>query len=1069
MKEKILLIVLCLLFSKVGFGHSGGVWIANDGCGHWYAIIFHYHDGAQGEPTDPSASAGLYVDYNQNGVFDVGGIAYSYTDVGGFQNSDGEFSRFTDWIDLTDKYLSAHDYGSDIAIQNEVTAWLNTNKSSGKNYTIDLVIDAGDASSNWVEALVVPIRPISPGSYKASTSTSSVVEEPYQSPYVNPFSINYFPVNGYTQTSYAQSLCGDQLQINTAFTQTCVEEFGVVYSLTNTSPTIGGTDVTTVKLYEGLSKDLVDEAISQTIDASAFPANNVNFKAYYKQTINGELYTLYGQLLNPTSADPALDCDGDGILNGVEMEKPVRDTDGDGTPDFMDLDSDNDGVSDSNEGGIVDCDGDGIKDYHDDAIALEFISQPELVAFCEFPEHPVPIMFTSNSSSATYEWQVDMNDGNGFSTLAEDATYTGTTTDSLSISNLSIEMKGYKYRAIASVLSCNLTATSDQVILTEGAPLPIVRDTSYYLGETAANIEANVTGKLNGYIYFFSDSSDGWNSYMDSEVPNTSSIDTLVYWAGQYLEDGDGNYCLSGKVKLTVTIVAPNSITGRLNFKNTVFPLYTLVDDSIVVAGPGIVTNPHVTVSSGFMPGDLLVLLGTHPPGISATYDAVTGSLNFIGEEGSDEWEAVFRNVVFKTSSTDLSDRTINFVLSDSGYPGAPDLIVQHSRVLKNNIDTTAPVIPEDIALGTTIPMPESSAYYTYELVSGAGDSGNDAFVYSDSELKTNVLFDFETQTSYSIRVRITDSYDNSYEQNYIITIADVDEAPIITTSQVFHVDENSRNGTSVGFVAATDPEGGTTPFSNWAIVGGNASGTFEIDPATGEITVSDSTLLDYESVQQYLIQISVMQGDITSIAETVTIILGDVPDNNVAPTAILLSKNTFDPSIEAETAIGQFSTTDEDDTEFVYELVEGAGDDDNSLFLIIGDKLYLRNNSGLSGTTEFTIRVRSTDPFGNTIEAQFTIYKEAYSSTSITIPSTFSPNGDGINDTWIPGELKFYNDVIVEVFDRSGVPLFKTDNPEAGWDGKANGGRLMEGPFFYIIRINDVNVTRKGIFISLK
>ncbi|MEO5978025.1 MAG: gliding motility-associated C-terminal domain-containing protein [Chryseolinea sp.] len=1069
MKEKLLLISLFLLLSSVAFGHSGGVWIANDGCGHWFAIIFHYHDGAQGGPTDPSASAGLYVDYNQNGVFDVGGTAYSYTDVAGFQNSDGEFSRFTDWIDLTDKYVAAHDYGSDIDIQNEVTTWLNTNKSSGKNYTINLVIDAGDASSNWVEALVVPIRPISPGSYKASTSTSSAVERPYQDPYINPFSINYFPVNGYTQTSYAQSLCGDQLQINTAFTQTCVEEFGVVYSLTNTNPAIGGNNVTTVKLYGGDSKDLVNETISQAIDASAFPANNVNFKAYYKQTINGDLYTLYGPLLNPTAADPALDCDGDGIPNGIEMEKPQRDTDGDGIPDFKDLDSDNDGIPDANEGGIADCDGDGVKDYHDDEIALRFIGQPELLAFCEFPAHPVPIMFTSNSSTAIYQWQVDVNDGNGFSPLAEDATYTGTTTDSLSISNPSTGMKGYKYRALASVQSCNLITTSNVVILTEGAPLPIARDTAYYLGETAANIEMNVTGKPMAYIYFFSDSSDGWNSYMNSEIPNTSSIDTLIYWAAQEIQDGDGNYCLSGKAKLTVTIVAPNSITGRKVFKNALFPLYTIVDDSVVVLGPGVVTNPHVTISSGFMPGDMLVLLGAHPPGVSTIYDPATGILNFIGEEAADEWEAVFRKVAFKTSSTDLSDRTINFVLSDSGYPGAPDLIVQHSRALKNHIDTTAPVIPENIALGTTVPMPESSAFYTYELVSGAGDSDNDAFVFVASALKTNVLFDFETKTSYSIRVRITDSYDNSYEQNYIISITDVDEAPIVTASQVFHVDENSKHGTSVGFVVATDPEKSPAPFSHWTIVSGNTNGTFEIDPTTGAITVGDSTLLDYETVQQFQIQISVMQGDLTSLAQTVTIMLNDIPDNNVAPTALLLSKNSFDPSIDAQTAVGQFSTTDEDDTEFVYELVQGAGDKNNSLFLIVGDKLYLKGNSGLSGDTEFTIRVRSTDKFGNTIETEFTINKLPYSSAGIAIPGSFSPNGDGINDTWIPGELRFYNDVVVEVFDRSGVPLFKTVNPEVGWDGKANGGRLLEGPFFYIIHINDVNTTRKGIIISLK
>ncbi|MBA4057257.1 MAG: hypothetical protein C0490_21265, partial [Marivirga sp.] len=84
-------------------------------------------------------------------------------------------------------------------------------------------------------------------------------------------------------------------------------------------------------------------------------------------------------------------------------------------------------------------------------------------------------------------------------------------------------------------------------------------------------------------------------------------------------------------------------------------------------------------------------------------------------------------------------------------------------------------------------------------------------------------------------------------------------------------------------------------------------------------------------------------------------------------------------------------------------------------------------------------------------------------------IPNTFSPNGDGINDKWIPAELKFYNDVQVEVFDRSGVTLYRTTNPEEGWDGRAKGGSVLEGPFFYIIHIQDLNVTKKGVLINLK
>src|SRR5690606_12663662 len=64
-----------------------------------------------------------------------------------------------------------------------------------------------------------------------------------------------------------------------------------------------------------------------------------------------------------------LDSDGDGIPDSVEagdsdVNTPPVDSDGDGTPDFMDLDSDNNGIPDAVEG-ANDLDGDGIGDYAD--------------------------------------------------------------------------------------------------------------------------------------------------------------------------------------------------------------------------------------------------------------------------------------------------------------------------------------------------------------------------------------------------------------------------------------------------------------------------------------------------------------------------------------------------------------------------------------------------------------------------------------------------------------------------------------------------------------------------------
>jgi gliding motility-associated-like protein len=191
----------------------------------------------------------------------------------------------------------------------------------------------------------------------------------------------------------------------------------------------------------------------------------------------------------------------------------------------------------------------------------------------------------------------------------------------------------------------------------------------------------------------------------------------------------------------------------------------------------------------------------------------------------------------------------------------------------------------------------------------------------------------------------------------------------------------------------------------------------------------------------------------------------------NKMPTALAFSATTFKPEATALDVIGTLTTTDPDDTDFVYELVSGDGATHNGLFEIRGDNVYLKSNKGLSGLTQFSVRVRSTDPYHNTIEKSFTLNKARYSvpEDKLKIVNAFSPNGDGINDTWVIPELRFYNQVEVEVFDRSGVRLFHATNPELGWDGKDHNGQVRQGAYLYIVQVKDLGLVKKGVVTVLK
>lgn len=67
-------------------------------------------------------------------------------------------------------------------------------------------------------------------------------------------------------------------------------------------------------------------------------------------------------------------------------------------------------------------------------------------------------------------------------------------------------------------------------------------------------------------------------------------------------------------------------------------------------------------------------------------------------------------------------------------------------------------------------------------------------------------------------------------------------------------------------------------------------------------------------------------------------------------------------------------------------------------------------------------------------------------------IPNVFSPNGDGINDTWIIKHLDTYPGATVQVFDRYGKSILQSKGYNTPWDGKVNGNPIPAGVYYYIV-----------------
>lgn len=86
---------------------------------------------------------------------------------------------------------------------------------------------------------------------------------------------------------------------------------------------------------------------------------------------------------------------------------------------------------------------------------------------------------------------------------------------------------------------------------------------------------------------------------------------------------------------------------------------------------------------------------------------------------------------------------------------------------------------------------------------------------------------------------------DTSATQTFTITVTPVADAPVVSDLEAT-IAENSPVGTVVGTVTATDADPGDT--QTYAILTGNANGTFAINPTTGQITVANNALLNFET-----------------------------------------------------------------------------------------------------------------------------------------------------------------------------------------------------------------------------
>ena len=211
------------------------------------------------------------------------------------------------------------------------------------------------------------------------------------------------------------------------------------------------------------------------------------------------------------------------------------------------------------------------------------------------------------------------------------------------------------------------------------------------------------------------------------------------------------------------------------------------------------------------------------------------------------------------------------------------------SDVPQNNAPTDISLskvtIPENAVANTvvgTLSTTDADAddTHVYSLVAGGSD-----FNISGNNLRSSKPFDFETKSSFAIKIKTDDGNGGTFEKDFTITVTDVNEnkSPTKIFISKDEIAENQPANTVIGTLTTIDPDM-DDKHTYSLVVGGD---DFKID---GNKLLSLRPF-DYETEKTFSITIASNDGKGGRVQEDFTIM---VTNTNDGPTDIMLSNTSI-------------------------------------------------------------------------------------------------------------------------------------------------------------------------------
>ncbi|MEM9385757.1 MAG: cadherin domain-containing protein, partial [Pseudomonadota bacterium] len=240
---------------------------------------------------------------------------------------------------------------------------------------------------------------------------------------------------------------------------------------------------------------------------------------------------------------------------------------------------------------------------------------------------------------------------------------------------------------------------------------------------------------------------------------------------------------------------------------------------------------------------------------------------------------------------------------------------------------------------------------------------------------------DFESAQSMQIEVTATSQDGSSSAQTFDIAVTDSNEFDVSPVSDhdgaANSIAEDASVGDYVGVTAIADDADGSANGIEYSL-SENPSGTFAIDPTTGEVTVADPAGLDFESAQSMQIEVTATSQDGSTSTQRFEIDIANVDEYDTSSVSDTDgAASTLSESAGNGTAVGITAFASDADgvnNEVTYSLSANPNDafaiDANTGVVTVNDSTALDFESG--NTMQIEVTASSAD--GSSSEQIFDI-----------------------------------------------------------------------------------------------